>query len=350
MRPVIRFAFLSCIAAFFASCSTTVPVSSRTPFADGRYDSEFPSTPVSSYIDRIGESVQRINAIAYYKTYFFSPQERFRSADINDAIIKAHDHDAVYSNTSTSGTATVIMSGARRIALLTCAHVVSFPETLLTYFPGPDRKPSEYVASVSVLKRTALYVATLPEGGTIEVLAIDPSVDLAVVGHAFDVSQQLLPPVFGYPLGNSEELDWGTFVYLFGFPSGNKVLTKGIVSSPNKDRRHSFIVDAVFGRGFSGGICLALRDGVPNFELVGLVKMVPAHTSYVLTPGRQNEPDEIDLDFPYTGQIYVERRTEIEYGVIQAISAETVREFLESHQLDLSQMGYAIDRSFFEKN
>ncbi len=348
--PAIRTLLVSCVVIVFSSCSSVEHSASRSPIADGEYDSEFPSTPSSSYLERIGESVQRLNSIAYYKTYFFGPQEHFRLEDVNNAVLNAHEQTSVYSNSSTSGTATIIYSGSRKIAFLTCAHIVAFPDTLVAYFPGPDRKPSPYVATFSLLKRTALYVATLPEGGTVDVLALDRVNDLAVVGHSYETSQPLLPPVLAYPLGSSEELHWGTFLYLFGYPAGTKVVTKGIVSSPDKDRRHSFIVDAVFGRGFSGGICLAIRDGIPNFEVVGLIKMVPAHTSYVLTPGRDHEADEIDLDLPYTGQMFIERRTQIEYGISQAISSETVREFLESHLLDLSQLGYSIDRVFLGKD
>ncbi len=344
--PVLRTLLLCCLAFAVWSCSTVQPSVSRAPVVDGKYDSEFPSSPTSSYLERIAESVQRLNSIAYYKTYFFSPQEKFRATDINDGVLNAHEHNSVYANSSTSGTATIISSSSRKIAFLTCAHIVAFPETLITFFPGPDRNPSPFVATLSVLKRTALYVATLPEGGTVDVLALDRVNDLAVVGHTYESSQPLLPPVLSYPLGSSEELQWGTFLYLFGYPAGTKVITRGIVSSPNKDKRHSYVVDAVFGRGFSGGICLALRDGVPNFELVGMIKMVPAHTSYVLTPGRDRQADELDLDLPYTGQIFIERRTEIEYGITQAISAETIRDFLDSHLLDLSQLGYSIDRKF----
>ncbi len=344
--PVIRSLLLCSLVVALSACSSAERSAPRSSIADGMYDSEFPSTPSSSYLERIGESVQRLNSIAYYKTYFFGPQEHFRLAEVNAAVLNAHEQNSVYANSSTSGTATIIASGSQKIAFLTCAHIVAFPDTLIAYFPGPDRKPSPYVATFSILKRTALYVATLPEGGTVEVLALDRANDLAVVGHAYETSQPIMPPVLGYPLGNSEELHWGTFLYLFGYPAGTKVVTKGIVSSPDKDRRHSFIVDAVFGRGFSGGICLAIRDGIPNFEVVGLIKMVPAHTSYVLTPGRDRETDEIDLDLPYTGQVFIERRTEIEYGISQAISAETVREFLESHMIDLAQLGYSIDRTF----
>ena len=70
----------------------------------------------------------------------------------------------------------------------------------------------------------------------------------------------------------------------FGYPSGHKMVTKAIVSSPNKDRKGSFLLDAVLTPGFSGGIALAVRDGVPNFELVGLVQLVSGRTTYALGP------------------------------------------------------------------
>jgi hypothetical protein len=115
------------------------------------------------------------------------------------------------------------------------------------------------------------------------------------------------------------------------------------VSSPNKDRFGSFLIDAVFTRGFSGGLCLAIRDGIPNFELVGMIKLVSAHTSYVITPGKDTGSAEFDSSVPYTGDLFVERKTEIEYGVTQAISVERIREFLEANAALLSRRGYSIN-------
>ena len=63
-----------------------------------------------------------------------------------------------------------------------------------------------------------------------------------------------------------------------------------------------FMVDAMFSRGFSGGIVLAIRDGVPNFELVGMIKLVSAHSSFVLTPEKDGGGDLVfDPAVPYTG-------------------------------------------------
>jgi hypothetical protein len=38
--------------------------------------------------------------------------------------------------------------------------------------------------------------------------------------------------------------------------------------------------------------------------------------------------------------MFVERRNDIEYGVMQAVSSETIMEFLSAHQTELSNKGY----------
>ncbi len=344
--PALSLAALAVLTCLLQGCSPRLEGSrdAAAPVADGRYDSEFPTQPVSRYLAQITVSVLRLNSVAYYKTYSFGQHERVTTTGLAPGVLEAHESTSMYSSNTTSGTATVIASEGRRIALLTCAHVVSFPDTIYGYQYGPDHRPTAYLASVSVQKRLALYIASLPEGGVVEILAADRSLDLAVVGHTYEEALPLLPPVIDYPLGHAGDLDWGTFVYLFGYPSGNRVVTKAIVSSPHKDKRESFLVDAVFGRGFSGGICLAMRDGVPHFEIVGLIKMVPARTMNVVTPGRDHVADELDVETPYEGPFFIERRTEIEYGVTQAVSAEVVRSFLESNRQALAAKGFFLER------
>jgi hypothetical protein len=335
-----------CIAVFSAgllSCSSTAPRGAGAVLTDGKYDTEFPTQPAAKYLTRIVESVLRLNSVVYYRTYFFGDQERVTRKSLTEEILRAHEYNAVYSSSSTSGTSTVIESNGRQIALLTCAHLVAYPDTVFSFLAGPEKRPSEFISSVSVQQRMELYVATLPEGGVLTLLAIDKEKDLAVVGRQFESFQALLPPPIGFPFGKSAELDWGTFVYLVGYPSGNKILTRALVSSPNKDHQQSFLVDAVFGRGFSGGICLALRDGIPNFEIVGMIKSVPAHVSYVLTPGRENAVEELDFSRPFRGNAYIDKQVDIEYGTSQALSAEVIVEFLADHKSELLDSGFRIE-------
>jgi hypothetical protein len=146
-----------------------------------------------------------------------------------------------------------------------------------------------------------------------------------------------------YPFGRAKELEWGTFVYLFGYPSGYRMITKGIVSSPNKSGQGSFIVDAVVSPGSSGAIVLAVRDGIPNFELVGIVKLIPAQSSFVLSPSKREGDEEYDPGEPYRGDVFVERKTEIQYGIAQAIPAEAIVDFIRKNQQQLQSQGYHLE-------
>jgi hypothetical protein len=105
--------------------------------------------------------------------------------------------------------------------------------------------------------------------------------------------------------------------------------------------------DAVFSKGFSGGIVLAIRDGVPNFELVGIMKLVPGYQQYYMTPAKVGEQIEIDPNIPFKGELYAESRVEIIYGIAPAIPAELIVDFLHSNQQKLLDEGYDL-RSFLE--
>jgi hypothetical protein len=246
------------------------------------------------------------------------------------------------SSSQASGTATIITCDNRRVVLLTCAHVVGFPDTITSFHIGRDHHSTGYIHTISFKEKQTNYVAVFPEGGELEILAMDREQDVALLGKTFESEPFPRPRVFMYPAGRARDLEWGTFVYLFGYPTGHKMVTKAIVSSPNKDKRGAFLVDAVFTPGFSGGIALAIRDGVPNFELVGIVKLVSGRSSYVLVPPVEDGMPDYDPLVPYTGDLYVLKRTEIEYGIVQAVPVETVLEFIEAHRRDLASRGYAV--------
>jgi hypothetical protein len=334
--------FLLVIPALLAiSCSTSYQAVYPT-LSDGAYDSEFPYRSSSHQLEQIMESVKRLSCIAYYKVYTFGSRDKVKLSDVTPDLLDRYESNSIFTNNSTAGTATVIYSSGRKLALLTCAHIVGFPDTIVTYHIDADRKLTDNVASIAFKKRQSNFVAMLPDNGEMGILAIDHEADIAVLGTELATPPPIPLPAFHFPLGNAKELDWGAFVYLFGYPSGYKMVTKGIVSSPNKDKSGSFLIDAVFSRGFSGGICLAIRDGIPNFELVGMVKLVTAHTSYVVTPGKEYGSAEFDSSEPYSGNLYVERKTEIEYGITQAIPVEKIREFLEKNADLLGSRGYSV--------
>jgi hypothetical protein len=324
------------------SCSSNVPRTTPLQTGDGKYDSEFPYQNTSPYLERIAESVKMLSTIAYYRTYAFDQAKAVQITDITPELLDSKKREVTYINKTLSGTATIIFYANRRVAMLTCAHVVAFPDTITNFYVGPNRRQTPYLKGLAIKERQMNFVGLLPEGGDLDILALDRVADIAVVGKRFEQDPIIPLPVFPFPVGRAKDLDWGTFLYLYGYPSGHRIVTRGIVSNPNKDKRGTFLVDAVFGGGFSGGIAVALRDGVPNFELVGMMKIASARTSYILVPPKDDPSAEYDPSVPYAGEVYVERHTDIEYGVTQAIPAEALTEFLEAHREEMRSRGYDI--------
>jgi hypothetical protein len=325
-----------------AGCVSNAPRGAGGVELDGVYDSEFPSVPTSARLAEISESVRMINAIAAYRTYQFPMSAKIRASSLNMPYLTDRAEKVIFQNRRASGTGLLVSVQSFRLALLTCAHIVDFADTLLTFYTGPDKKMTDIVRTISIKEGQDFYVAGIPGARRMEILAADRELDLAVVGKQFN---DQLPPSLSsirYPLGKAKELGWGTFVYVFGYPAGFRMVTHAIVSSPNRDAAGTFLLNAGFKPGYSGGAIFALRDGVPNFEVVGLVKASKGSIEYTMSPTHEGDFFEGDLTTPYTGDLYVERRTDLDHGVAEAISAEDIMEFLARNHAALRTLGYDI--------
>ncbi len=330
------------LAAICAGCSSAVRTDSHPPVADGAYDSEFPTTPVSADLQQIAESVRMVTAIAYYRSLTFSAEARVTEADFRNGFVTERVQKVVFMTRTSSGTAVTILARENRIALLTCDHVVRFPDTVYTHYIDQDRHKTPYLSMASIMEREEVYVAGIPGGRHLDILAADPVEDLAVLGKRYEGDMPPGVPVFQYPYGHATELKWGSFVYIFGYPSGYRMVTKAIVSSPNRNRKGGFLLDAGFKRGYSGGAVLAIRDGAPHFELVGLIRLAKGPTEVYLTPIREGEQIDFDPTMPYRGDVFVDRRSDYDYGVAEAVPAESIVEFLARHKDELHAEGYDI--------
>ncbi|HKB86731.1 MAG TPA: serine protease [Ignavibacteriaceae bacterium] len=309
---------------------------------DGKYDSEFPYKSSSPELERISESVQRINCTIFYKIYKFSPDEQITYKMLNDDVLKDKAASEEFGNNSLSGTAFTVSSENGAIALITCAHIVSFPDTIMVFRENPDGSTSPFVETISIRDKETIYVAGFPEGSEVELLAKDDQADIAILGKKYSGQTGFRVPVFPYPIGKSKELEWGTFVYLFGYPINYQMVTKAIVSSPNRDSQGSFLVDAVVNPGFSGGLVLAIRDGVPHFELVGMVQWVPEDEETYLAPQKLGSGKSYNTLIPYTGKAYPFNHKSIKYGITKIIPVEAIKEFLNKNRIMLKSEGYEI--------
>jgi len=323
------------------ACGCAASPEAGPPARDGRYDSHFPHHDAAPFLERISPSVQMVTAIAFYKVHLIPERDSLEAGMLLPGALEPYAPGARYVNSMNAGASTILSLGTQEALALTCAHVVSFPETVVSYHHTAAGTRRSLLSSVALRARTSITIAAFPEGGEFEVIAAEGDEDIALLGKHF--AGDLVAPVtcFPYPVGTTADLDWGTFVYVMGYPRGHQMLTHGLVSLARRPAREGFLIDAGMGRGFSGGPVLALRNGLPHLEWVGMARMMPGQTSYVLAPEFSDGELDYDPTVPYHGDAFVRRQTELHYGMVRAIGAETILAFLERHREAISACGYA---------
>ncbi|MGA7837581.1 MAG: serine protease [Ignavibacteriaceae bacterium] len=329
-----------------SGCSSTIYKTVYPTLSDGKYDSEFPYKGSSEELEQISKTVNRVNSIAFYKAYIFNRGSNIKRSELNETTLENNSNSIGYFDKSSSGTATTIYSQNGEVGLLTCAHVVSFPDTILSYYTDRDGKFTEYLESVSIRENQLIFAAGFPGNGDMDIIARDRVNDIALLGKSFSALDNNNFPVFPYPKGKAKDLEWGTFVYVFGYPMNYKMVSKAIVSSPNYDNKGSFLIDAVVNRGFSGGVVLSIRDGIPNFEFVGIIRAVPEEIHYVLQPEKLQNNIQYSSVVPYNGNAYAVEKEDLKYGIAKVIPMELITEFLEKNASLLEQKGYIL-KNFF---
>jgi hypothetical protein len=327
---------------------------------DGEYDSEFPGKPVSNHLSEMAKSVHLISILAFYQSYYFEPESNILKDDLLKIDLETEATEKLVFEQSSSGTASLIYLHDNRIAFLTCAHIVDFPDTIINYYRDADNKETDKVKSYIYKVRQTNNVINQPIAYDFKILDMDQSNDIALIGKEFrydagfrlqsEMDKKIHPPlqVLNVPLGKASDLEFGTFVYLIGFPQAKKMVSTAIVSSPDYDKNYSFILDATLQRGISGGLVLAIRDGVPNFEFVGIIKAISGKSDYSMAPDRKDYLSEWDLYQPYKGKIYLEKRELSDPGMTFAVGIETILEFIEENESALMKEGY-LPQYFFKK-
>jgi len=332
------------ISIFLTACSTVSYEEIYPILADGKYDSEFPYKGASDELIEISSTVHRINSSVFYKTYTFDENANLTLDSLKYINLKSVAISEGYADQSNSGTGTIIYFNEGKVGILTCAHIVEFPDTIISYFPDAEGTFTKFIQVVFIKERQSIYAAGFPEGSQFELLVLDKKSDIAIIGKDYLALTDLKFQVFKYPMGKAKELDWGSFVYIFGYPINYQMVTKAIVSNPQRDESGSFLVDAVVNNGMSGGLVLAIRDGVPNFEMVGMIQWVPEEEENILVPKPLKNNERYNPIVPYQGDEYVKRFSSIRYGIARVISAEKISSVIRENSLSLNKKKYYLDR------
>jgi hypothetical protein len=311
------------------------------------YQTAHPTHDTSKELREIIRSVKRIQVTGYYTTYVFMKEEQITESDLRDRQTFNRALNRVPFNHSKAGTATVISSDIHSTVLITNEHVVDYPDTLIQYYtedaPRSRRRGApRYIESVSIKQNQINLVFDLPDIRSFAVLSRDRRHDLALIGIKNSPNTVApVPPVIRTKSGDPSQLVWGSFTYVLGYPKGFPMVSRAIVSDPNRDRQSSFLLDALFNRGISGGIVLAVRSDGPTLEWVGMARAASATSELILVPERR-DIGEFGVILPYDGDIYVENVQRVDYGITFPIPMTVIQRFIDENKDLLARLGYAV--------
>lgn len=330
-----------------SACSKRTFETIYPTLSDGRYDSEFPYRNCSEQIKTIAKTAKKISSVVFYDIYEFRVSQKVTIDMINKEFLANNTFKKDIFSENIVGTATVIYKDISHIALITCAHIINFQDTIVSHYQSRNNS-NNFIKTITIKKQQRHFIPDLILGEGFEILAIDTKNDIAILGIETDPEKLKRVDVFPHPAGKSSELEWGSFVYIMGYPMGKQMITRGIVSKPAKSKDDEFLIDAVFNHGFSGGLVLAIKDGVPNFELVGIAKSASAHYENYLVPELSTGKMIYSQNLPYEGNSYVEAKETINYGITFSVSIETLQDFYEKNKTSLLTKGYDLSEFFKE--
>ncbi len=258
----------------------------------------------SSKIKKTFDYIPRINSIVYYDFIEFNKPHIIYYSPKNYKYMKSDFK-------TSSGSSIIVYNDDNKLLLLTCAHIVYFPDTVYL------KNKSNLVTGIIIKKKQNIYVSNM--SNQIDIVAIDTFLDIALLG--VKLKQDMNTSFFSITLkkGNSDLLKWGDNIFILGYPKGLQALNQGIVSFPYKNKNY-ILTNALFNKGLSGAPVFAINNETLDFELMGIAKSTLADFDYVLRP---NKDSIITVDekivYPYYGNSYITKLEIINYGLTQII-------------------------------
>lgn len=177
-----------------------------------------------------------------------------------------------------------------------------------------------------------------------EVLAEDAEADLALLGTVYPADTPLRAlSTLTTPMGGSERLSWGSFVYVLGHPGGYDMVTRGIVSDPGRGSSGFFLIDGLWNEGMSGGPILAVRGEDGTLEWVGIARAAAGRTEQRLVPDPAFIPEREERVL-YRGRIYIEEVQRILYGISFSVPTAVIRRFTNRSRPRLRARGWPLPK------
>ncbi len=313
------------------SCNTSKQISESKADSENARNSKLVET-----INIISPSIIKIDVLGFYKTWYFG-EEKFMLLEKID--YNKIDEECVFSEITSetiSGTAIVLSSTNEISGMITCAHVVDYPDTVVTY----HNTNKSIVRSISIKQQQNIYVSGKSIDNKIEIIAMDEKSDLAFLKRTISTNE-MIPPSFSLKKGKVEKLEWGSKIYVLGYPLGKFMITEGIVSV-NKSTNKRFISDALFNRGISGSPVFGLQDESSDYVWLGMASSAASQSFDYLEPKDSREGYQNFNEDVYQGAI-VKNKQLINYGVTYSISIEEIVTFVANNRMAISRAGFDAD-------
>jgi hypothetical protein len=308
---------------------------------DVAYESYAGSEIVREQLKSSFDSIKRIHNTVLYNTYVFDAQQQLTVPELKGRDFARISVEVIEDDHSTAGTAIVLGNNNGRTTMITASHTVTFPDTIWHYRRNMQPGTEPYVDGVSVRQRSNHFHFSQDGLVNFEVAVNDARRDLALLVHRWDEDNEPNMTPLQASTGNHERLDWGDLVYALGYPRGVQMMTRGMVSKTSISPRRSFVVDASFNRGFSGGALFTVKSDGSGIEWVGILSAAYGEQEYYLSPGVISE-QEYHPDIEYDGPVYLQRANRINYGITYAVGMDEIGDFLRENRREIRRAGLTV--------
>ena len=340
MRAITRLI----LAVFLGGCAPRYVIP-----PDGAYDYRVPvaaSKGIEAAFERLMDATAKVTWSPTYRTYHYTHDftsesgvrldrpmpdplspTGYRLAEVDGIRVTEDAYSKVGAGIVLIRAA--VGEGRDASVAITAGHLVTAPDTIKTYMRDQMGRETHILASVSVKVDSFLFISGrtgVNLGATVRRLDVERDLALLTLSIPWEHS---VPREFDLRLGRMRDLKWGNFVYVIGYPLGGQRITGGMVSLDTQEGR--FNVDAAVRAGYSGGPVIAVRDGLPNFELVGLCRGIATRKERRVVPDGMLSAGTT-LSPELLGHLSVEESDVAEYGLGIALSVDEMKAFLHENR------------------
>lgn len=340
--------------AFFCVCLALLSCAGKHSSSPARFELTLLSDQIKREIRKVSKSIVGINTHIRYEIYQYDYLQR------NGRLVRDPNSPLRYKLDAKNGDSGIIVTNDKktlsggglvihighpesRYAILTSSHLVAPDDTTDIYYLDENGNATDILFTRYVIKGLSISVRGPSNwGAEATLIADDPVNDLAIISVETENSLgREFPNEIGYHL----DLDWGDWVFLFGYPKGIKQMTGGWIS--RAPYSNTLAVDAVVRFGYSGGPVFAISHDA-KLVFVGLIKSVPSGAMDYIAPDA-SLPMGYRLTQEEVENLIVKREMLVEYGTAYFVNPKTLKKFFRAGRAILANSGIRLDPKYYGK-